>query len=182
MQTLPGTEEPFIDAAEGVAGFSLHASVAVKVNERKKLERICRYISQPAVSEKRLSLTQQGKVRYQLKTPYRDDTTRVILEPLDFIAKLAALVPRPRVNLNRYHGVFARGGLPPNSKHRALVTPAQRGKGGSKATAQKGTENAETNRHVAMTWAQRIKRVFNIDAERCRVCGGAARVIAAIED
>ena len=40
------------------------------------------------------------------------------------IAKLAALVPRPRVNLTRYHGVFA-----PNSKHRAIVTPAKQGKG-----------------------------------------------------
>ena len=39
--------------------------------------------------------------RYQLKTPYRDGTTHVIFEPLDFIAKLAALVPKPRVNLTR---------------------------------------------------------------------------------
>ena len=37
---------------------------------------------------------------------------------------LAALVPKPRVNLTRYHGVFA-----PNSKHRARITPAKRGKG-----------------------------------------------------
>jgi ribosomal protein S27E len=175
LQTLPGTEEPFI--ADGVAGFSLHASVAVKASERKKLERICRYISRPAVSDKRLSLTRQGKVRYQLKTPYRDGTTHVIFEPVDFIAKLAALVPRPRVNLTRYHGVFA-----PNSKHRALVTPARRGKGGRRNTTQQGRENEQTNRHVAMTWAQRLKRVFNIDVERCRVCGGKARVIAAIED
>jgi len=48
----------------------------------------------------------------------------VIFEPLDFIARLAALVPKPRVNLSRYHGVFL-----PNSQHRALVTPAKRGKG-----------------------------------------------------
>jgi hypothetical protein len=33
-----------------------------------------------------------------------------------------------------------------------------------------------------MTWAQRLKRVFGIDVETCRVCGGAARVIACIED
>ena len=177
LQTLPGKEEPFIDTADGVAGFSLHASVAVKVSERKKLERICRYISRPAVSEKRLSLTRQGKVRYELKTPYRDGTTHVIFEPVDFIAKLAALVPRPRVNLTRYHGVFA-----PNSKHRALVTPARRGKGGRKNTTQQDKEKAQTNRHVAMSWAQRLKRVFNIDVQRCRVCGGNARVIAAIED
>jgi len=32
----------------------------------------------PAVSEKRLALTAKGKVRYQLKTPYRDGTTHVI--------------------------------------------------------------------------------------------------------
>jgi len=73
------------------------------VSERKKLKRICRYISRPAVFEKRLSLTRQGKVRYELKTPYRDGTTHVIFEPVDFIASLAALVPRPRVNLTRYH-------------------------------------------------------------------------------
>jgi hypothetical protein len=33
-----------------------------------------------------------------------------------------------------------------------------------------------------MTWAQRLKRVFKIDVETCRVCGGTARVIACIED
>jgi hypothetical protein len=65
-----------------------------------------------------------GNIRYQLKTPYSDDTTHVIFEPLDFIAKLAVLVPKPRVNLTRFHGVFV-----PNSKKRVDVTPAKRGKG-----------------------------------------------------
>jgi hypothetical protein len=59
-------------------------------------------------------------VRYELKTPYLDGTTHVIFKPLAFISKLAALVPKPRANLTRYHGVFA-----PNSKHRALVTPGK---------------------------------------------------------
>jgi hypothetical protein len=59
-----------------------------------------------------LSLTAGGKVRYQLKTPYNNGTTHVVFEPLDFLARLATLVPRPRVNLTRYHGVFA-----PNSAH-----------------------------------------------------------------
>jgi hypothetical protein len=31
----------------------------------------------------------------------------VIFEPLDFIGRLAALVPKPRVDLTRYHGAFA---------------------------------------------------------------------------
>ena len=64
------------------------------------------------MSTQRLSLTRNGRIRYQLKTPYNDGTTHVIFEPLDFIAKLVALVPKPRVNLTRYHGVFA-----PNSKY-----------------------------------------------------------------
>ena len=33
-----------------------------------------------------------------------------------------------------------------------------------------------------MTWAQRLKRVFNIDIETCSKCGGAVKVIACIED
>jgi len=100
----------------------------------------------------------------------------VIFEPVDFIAKLAALVPKPGVNLTRFHGVFA-----PNSKHRARVTPAKRGKGSQKVIEGQD-EKTPAHRHVAMTWAQRLKRVFAIDVETCRVCGSAAKVIACIED
>jgi hypothetical protein len=126
--------------------------VAARSDERKKLERLCRYISRPAVAEKRLSLTPNGNIRYQLKTPYRDGTTHVIFEPLDFMARLATLVPRPRANLTRFHGVFA-----PNSKHRALVTPSKRGKSAKRQI--NGDERSPVEQHAAMTWAQRLKRV-----------------------
>ena len=76
-------------------------------DEPEKLERLCRYISRPAISEQRLSITDHGKVRYELKTPYRDGPTHVFFEPLDFIGKLAALIPPPRLNLTRYFCVFA---------------------------------------------------------------------------
>ncbi|MCP4009409.1 MAG: hypothetical protein GY726_07835 [Proteobacteria bacterium] len=55
--------------------------------QRKKLERLCRYITRPAVAEKCLSLSRNGMVRYELKTPSRDGTTHAIFEPLDFISK-----------------------------------------------------------------------------------------------
>ena len=90
LQRLPACDEPFDDGVGKVAGFSLHAGVAARADEHQKLERLCRYISRPAIAEKRLSLTPNGNVRYQLKTPYRDGTTHVIFEPLDFIARLAA--------------------------------------------------------------------------------------------
>ncbi|MEJ2419601.1 MAG: transposase [Exilibacterium sp.] len=118
----------------------------------------------------RLSLTKHGNVRYQLKTPYRDGTTHVIFEPLDFIARLATLVPKPGVNLTRFHGVFA-----PNSQHRAWVTPAKRGRSNqARVTDEPPTP---TERRASMTWAQ-----LNIDIETCSVCGGSMKVIACIED
>ena len=92
LQTLPplaGGEDS--GQAAKVAGFSLHASVVAEPHRRDKPERLCRYISRPAVSEKRLALSSNGKIRYQLKTPCRDGTTHVLFEPLDFIARLVAL-------------------------------------------------------------------------------------------
>ncbi len=93
LQTLPDCrpDNPFVDTVGKVAGFTLHAGVATRAHERDQLERLCRYITRPAVSTKRLSLTRHGKVRYELKTPYSDGTTHIIFEPLDFIARLAAL-------------------------------------------------------------------------------------------
>jgi hypothetical protein len=119
-------------------------------------------------------------VVYTLKTPYRDGTTQVAFDrgghpPVDFIARLAALVPKPRVNLTRYHGVLA-----PNHRWRGLVTPAKRGKGAKRLPNKEVASPAE--RHAAMTWAQRLKRVFSVDIEVCGRCGGSVRVIACIED
>jgi len=53
LQTIPAGEEEYYgtDQLGRIGGFSLHAGVAVNTRERKKLERICRYISGPALSE-----------------------------------------------------------------------------------------------------------------------------------
>ena len=58
----PGTFSLTGQAAK-VAGFSLHAGVMAEAHQRDKLERLCRYVSRPAVSEKRLVLTSNGQVR-----------------------------------------------------------------------------------------------------------------------
>jgi hypothetical protein len=175
LQTLPPSEDESHGVLVGrVGGFSLHAGVSVKASQRDKLERICRYITRPGVSEQRLSLTSQGYIRYELKTPYRNGTTHVLFEPLDFISKLAALVPAPRVNLTRFHGVFA-----PHSQYRAIITPSR------PAVENKTLDDAvqtEAEKKGAMTWAVRLQRAFNIDVNTCERCGGAVRVIACIED
>ncbi len=130
------------------------------------------------MATERMVLTASGHVRYALKTPYRDGTTHIVLEPLDFMARLAALVPPPRMHLTRYHGVFA-----PHSKLRAAITPAHRGTGASKRTAlAAGSGKPPTPRHVAMSWAQRLKRVFGIEIDSCARCGGKLEVMASIEE
>ena len=155
--------DPGLERVARANGFSLHAGVSCEGNQKDKRERLCRYISRPAVAVPRLSLSSTGKVVYTLKTPYRDGTTQVAFEPVDFVARLAALVPKPRVNLTRYHGVLA-----PNHRWRGLVTPARRGKGIKSISNAEVRTSAE--RHAAMTWAQRLKRVFNIDIEVCSLC------------
>jgi hypothetical protein len=175
LSTLPPLPEDIQDEALGkVAGFSLHAGVVAKAYERSKLERLCRYISRPAVCEQRLSLTESGSIRYELKTPYRNGTTHIIFEPLDFISKLAALVPVPRVNLIRYHGIFA-----PHHAHRAEIVNTTKDK---KKHTQAEDVKPKTEKRARLTWAQRLKRVFDIDIKVCEACGGTVKIIACIED
>ncbi len=167
LKTLPETnnrEKPFLSKH---SGFSLHAGVSTKVHQREKPERICRYISRPSLSEQRLSLNSRGKVIYQLKTPYENGTTRIVLDPLDFLSRLASLVPRPKTNLIRFHGIFA-----PNFKHRSLITPK------TKSPEKQATKSGKSS---SMNWAGRLKRVFGMDIEVCSECGGKLKVISSIE-
>lgn len=161
--------------AANAGGFSLHAGFDIQPHQREKLERLCRYVSRPPIAVERLALTPSGQVRYTLKTPYRDGTTHIVLEPLDLMARLAALVPPPRMHLTRFHGVFA-----PHSKLRAAVTPAHRGVGSK--TDPANPAKPITPRHVAMSWAQRLKRVFGVEINTCARCGGKVKVIASIEE
>jgi hypothetical protein len=165
LQTLPVSIEGEYGQLANTSGFSLHAGVFANADEPEKLERLCRCISRPAISEQRLSMTQHGKVRYELKTPYRDGTTHVFFDPLDFIGKLSALIPPPRLNLTRFFGVFA-----PNSNLRAQVTASQRGKNSPRITNQGNEQSDKPYQAKSMTWAQRLKRVFNIDISECEKC------------
>jgi hypothetical protein len=70
----------------------------------------------------------------------------------------------------------------PNSKYRSLVTPARRGKGNKTKATNETQDQTPAEKRESMTWAMRLKRVFNIDIETCSECGGAVKIIASIED
>ena len=104
LYSVPPLEEaPYNPLLARLAGFSLHAATVCEAHQRNRLERLCRYITRPPITTKRLSVDTRGRVVYRYKQPFRDGSTHVVLEPLDFVARLAALVPRPRLNLTRFH-------------------------------------------------------------------------------
>ena len=70
----------------------------------------------PAVSQDRLQLLNDGRVLLALKAAWADGTRHLLFEPLELLEKLAALTPRPRINLVLYHDVLA-----PNARWRARV-------------------------------------------------------------
>jgi hypothetical protein len=101
------------------SGHSLHGDVAVSAEDRQQLARLIRYVARPPLCSDRLDGMEDGRLVYRFKTPWRDGTDRIILEPEDFIARLAALVPKPRAHLVRFSGVFA-----PAAKWRSAIVPA----------------------------------------------------------
>ena len=78
-------------------GFDLHAGLVVAAGERERLDRVCRYALRPPVARDRLSVTGAGQVRLQLRQPWADGTTHLVFDPVEFLGRLAVLVPRPRI-------------------------------------------------------------------------------------
>lgn len=79
----------------------------MEASDRAGLERLLRYAGRPALSQRRLSRTATGQVRYRLRKPYYTGQTEVVLEPEAFVRRLAALVPPARQNQVRYYGLLA---------------------------------------------------------------------------
>ena len=137
-------------------GFDLHAGLVVPAGQRDRLERLCRYALRPPVTQERLRLTDDGQVRLQLRHPWRDGTTDVVFDPVEFLGRLAVLVPRPRINLILYHGV-----LGPRAAWRADVV----------------------RRHArGQWWASLMERTFGFDVLACPRCGGRLRLIALLDE
>ena len=101
-----------------LGGLDLHAGVRVAAGHRDRLERLCRYALRPPLADGRLHRTASGDVAVQLRTPWGDRTTHVAFPPTAFLARLAVLIPRPRVNLLLYHGVLA-----PRASFRVEIVP-----------------------------------------------------------
>ena len=102
-----------------------------------------------------------------------DGTSYLILTPHELLEKLAALVPPPRVNLIRYHGVLA-----PSARDRDKIVPQQ------EPSESSSEDRGSCPHHMPqrLAWAVLLARVFSIDVSTCDRCGGRMRVIAALTE
>jgi hypothetical protein len=100
---------------------SLHADVAVPARDRRRLERVCHYVARPPLASDRLEGRPDGRLALRLKTPWRDGTTHILMEPHELLERLVPLIPPPRAHQVRYHGVLA-----PCASARDRIVPGPR--------------------------------------------------------
>ena len=132
----------------------------------------------PPIASERLSLAEDGRVVYALHRHWKDGIRAVVFDPLDFIARLAALVPRPRTHLLTYHGVLA-----PSAEWRDWIVQAEP-RSTHRDPSQTLAAHAMRPDHAKKraTWAELLRRVFQIDVLTCPWCAGKRRLVALITD
>jgi hypothetical protein len=136
---------------------------------------MCRYLLRPAVAQDRLRLLADGRIVLTLKSAWADGTRQLLFEPLTLLEKLAALIPRPRINLVLYHGVVA-----PHCGWRARVVAYRAPLAVAGPCPEATDASRAAPRHWA--WAALMRRAFDVDVLACPRCGGRLRLIATVED
>jgi hypothetical protein len=120
-RSFPRAKSRFVAECEG---FNIHAAVHIPRGDDLGRERLCRYGARPAMALGRLRILRNGVVAYRVKDVSAAGATRAarvkhrVMTPLEFLARLAALIPPPRHPLVRFHGVIA-----PRSSWRKDVVP-----------------------------------------------------------
>ena len=129
-------------------GMSLHADVAVPARDRRRLERLCRYVARPPLANDRLEERPDGTLALRLKTRWRDGTTHILMERSELIERLVPLIPTPRAHQVRYHGILA-----PGASQRDRIVPDEAVEASTDGTTggvgQSGAPTAEEPRRPA---------------------------------
>ena len=141
------------------------------------LERLCNCGARGPLSLERLSTLPDGPLAYRMKRPTATGQTHLVLAPVAFLRRVAALVPPPGANLVRYFGVFA-----PNARVRSRLVPAPAAPATPKApSCPVAPEPVRPRRPPRpIPWAELLRRTFQADVLTCPRCGGKRRVVAVV--
>jgi hypothetical protein len=157
-----------------IHGYSLHANTRTRTHQRERLGKLIEYLARGPLSNERLEITTDGKVKLALKTHYRDGTSHLLFTPEEFIEKIVALIPPPRLHLVRWAGVFGS-----HSKFRRAITLKPDVKKGFQFRESKEDEEPQLKNY---SWAKMLAKVFKIDVTQCDKCGGELRPMGALVD
>jgi len=127
----------------------------------------------PGASRRALEV---GQRRAQLKRPWPDGRTHLVLEPVAFLRRLVGIIPPPRRHLVRYAGMFG-----PASKARAKLRALVPATDDTAHAACPGTPHPVPPRAHWLPWAELLRRVFAQDVLACP-CGGRRSVVAFVAD
>jgi len=158
-------------------GFSLHAAVLVPARDRRRLERLCRYVARPPIATERLSELPDGRIAYELKRKWSDGTSYVLFRPQELLERLVALTPRPQANTIRYHGVLA-----PRARLRPTVIRDRRTPAPTPPPSASPPDPPPPMRDRYLTWHELMRRTFEVDVLVCPRCSGRMRIIAVLTD
>jgi len=159
--------------------------------DREALERLMRYGLRAPFAQERLARRPDGKVIYRLRRPWPNaqGATALVLEPLDFLRRLAALVSFPYSHQVRRHGVFANRSrfrrllpAPPPPREaldaEATVAPPAENGGNTGLTGKNGDPSRASR--PRLPWAQLLRRVLSIDALACPKCSTRDRPVSMV--
>ena len=169
--------------AAAIMGFDVHAKVAIDGRDRKRVERICRYLGRPPIATDRLEWLDDGRLRYTMKKAWSDGTHALVFEPLDLIARLCAMIPPPRFHMVRYHGVLSSHASrrpevvpepPPPDSGVVPQLPQQLELFCIQANGDH-SDDVPQHRPSRKRWSWLLKHVFSADLQRCPNCSGPLR-------
>jgi hypothetical protein len=179
----PSTPRPTKKLCADHLGFSLHAAVRIGngTGARSRLERLCRYVTRPPFAQDRLSIANDGDIVYRFRHPWRNGKTAVRMDPMTFLARLAAQIPTPRRHTIVYHGVLAaaaakRDQIVPEPPESAEQAPHRSTRGTDKSVNQR-----VRIRPGRYSWSALLQRTFLIDILTCP-CGARRRVLSLVCD
>jgi hypothetical protein len=172
-------EKPFSEGTRcaGIGGFSLHADVGIGPGNRKRLEKLCRYLLRPPVAEGRLSLLDDGQVFLRVKRMWSDGTQALLFSPMELMERLVSLVPQPRIHLTRFHGVLA-----PHAAWREHVVPSPPDEPRKRESGADHAAEPRLSPRQRLRWSDLLKRVFEIDLTQCPDCGGSVKLVSVVLD
>ena len=94
-------ERPSYATAVETHGFNVHAGVRIARDDDLAREKLCRYGARPPFAMDRIRRLPGGRIAYQTKAATGQRARSRLMTPVEFLARLAALVPPPRYPLVR---------------------------------------------------------------------------------